>query len=143
MKNYNDLFCFVARQLEECPCDHTLKNAKRFAEQNDLFFGELTEILEGFNGFCDCEVLLNVTGVIDGAELIGQNEIETPGRYAARNGLFCHCLVDGVPTPFVELEAARCEGKSVRFHVPCKREDSYACPDLNAAMESLCRKMQR
>ena len=42
-------------------CDHTLRHTQSWAEQQGLDAQRVLESVSEFGGFCDCEVLFNVT----------------------------------------------------------------------------------
>lgn len=62
-KKWNDFFDDLIRRLERSPCDNTHRHAKALLKK----MGEDVEkVLERFcanGGFCDCEVIWNVSGV--------------------------------------------------------------------------------
>jgi len=43
------------------PCDHTLERTKEWAKEADLDVERVLASVREFGGFCDCEVLFNVT----------------------------------------------------------------------------------
>ena len=55
-----NLFDYVDRQLEVNGCDHTLRAAQEFIEQNGLPEEAIIDWLEKYGGYCDCEVIANV-----------------------------------------------------------------------------------
>jgi hypothetical protein len=40
-------------------CDHTTRHSEQWAREHDVEWGALSEGLEEFGGFCDCEVVMN------------------------------------------------------------------------------------
>jgi tetratricopeptide (TPR) repeat protein len=46
-------------------CDHTLRFSKLWAQRNGVDFVDLYQYLNAHGGFCDCEVCLNVSNVLD------------------------------------------------------------------------------
>jgi hypothetical protein len=53
------LCCYVARQLDEYPCDGTLRHALRFRDAVAPRATALAKRLGRVGGYCDCEVFLN------------------------------------------------------------------------------------
>lgn len=133
MKTYDDLFLFLEEQLGKTGCDHTLKQVKMFCEANDLSFEELSQTLNDLSGFCDCEVLMNSVERVKGDAVIGQDEVDTPRKFAIRNALYCHTLVNGEPVPSIFAIETRAADAEVQPYVPCSKHDAHAVPDLNRA----------
>ena len=52
--------------LSDCKCDCTLRNTKAFCKTHNIEFSKVKPMLEEYGGFCDCEVLLNVTEHLKG-----------------------------------------------------------------------------
>ncbi len=118
-KKYKHLFDYLTRRIMSgTPCDNTLRLTHAFADKNDLFFGELSQILEEMDGHCDCEVLLNVDGRIPDDEVIGEETFQTPKQRALERGWYCRCDDEGK-------------------YVPCSEKDDDAILDLNRAAESI------
>ncbi len=118
-KKYKHLFGYVTRQMMSGrDCDNTLRLTHEFADRHGLFFGELSQILEQMDGFCDCEVLLNVDGRIPDDEVIGEETFQTPKQLATERGWYCRYDEDGTL-------------------VPCSEADAGALLDLNRAAVSL------
>ncbi len=137
MVKYRELFDYMYKRLADGEqCDNTLRLTKRFAEQHDLSFGELSQVLEGMGGYCDCEVLMNAADGIPAQDRIGQESFKTPQQIAVEQGLFCHCRVNGKPVSWQEAVIARKAGLLVEWYVPCSKDDPLALPDLNRAIES-------
>ncbi len=89
-KTYKHLFDYVSRQMMSGRgCDNTLRLTHEFADMHGLFFGELSQILEQMDGFCDCEVLLNSAGRIPDDEVIGEETFQTPKQLATERGWYC------------------------------------------------------
>ncbi len=128
---YDDLFNDLHDKLSHGSCDHTLRHAKAFAEVHGLHFGELSDVLQDMGGYCDCEVLINAAGRIDGDEEIGKETFATPTPYAIENGWYCHCLVGGTPASFEDAVAAKDTEVAVKWHVPCEKDAAHSSPDLN------------
>src|SRR5262249_39281076 len=101
---------------------NTLKYTKEFSSKFGLFYGELSQILEGFCGYCDCGVLLNVADRIDPSQVIGKETFVSPKAYALEHGLYCRPGVTG--------------------WVPCQKDDPLAQPDLNRAAIELAKSGQ-
>ena len=55
------LLLYVHSKLLETPCDHSLKFSLQWAKQNRLNPMHLTSFLKKYGGFCDCEVVTNVS----------------------------------------------------------------------------------
>ena len=53
------LCCYVARQLDEFPCDGTHRHALHFRDTRAPRATALRERLSRLGGFCDCELFLN------------------------------------------------------------------------------------
>jgi hypothetical protein len=62
------LCCYVARLLDEFPCDNTLRHALHYRDVVAPRATGLASRLGQIGGYCDCEVLLN------GYELRGADE---------------------------------------------------------------------
>jgi len=56
----NDLIAFVEEKLSQSSCDHSLKNTREWALENNINQDDLTDVLEENGGFCDCEVTFNL-----------------------------------------------------------------------------------
>lgn len=134
---YNDLFNDLHDKLSHGSCDHTLKHAKEYSERHGLDFEELSDVLQEMGGYCDCEVLINAAGRIDGDEVIGKETFATPTQLATENGWYCHCRVDGVPASFEDAVTAKDTEVAVEWHVPCEKDAAHSSPDLNRAMRQL------
>jgi hypothetical protein len=135
---YGSLFDHLEQQLTGGEtCDHTLRMTKKFAEEHDISFGKLSQILEGMSGFCDCEVLLNAARKIPARDIIGQESFTLPRQLAIEQGLYCHCRVNGKPVSFEEAVKAAQAGLSVEHWIPCAKDDPHAMPDLNRAVKML------
>jgi hypothetical protein len=52
---------FLEQQVEADGCDHTLRFTVAWAKARRKSITRLLEALEVFGGYCDCEVVLNVT----------------------------------------------------------------------------------
>ncbi|HXG83507.1 MAG TPA: DUF2695 domain-containing protein [Pyrinomonadaceae bacterium] len=61
IEKLKELFDWLDIQADEYDCDDTLKQTKIFVEQNNLPEEILIEWLENQGGYCDCEVLANVS----------------------------------------------------------------------------------
>lgn len=127
MVTYQELFGYLEKRLAGGEqCDNTLRLTKEFAEKHDLSFGELSQILEGMGGFCDCQVLLNSAATIPAQDCIGQESFKTPWHVAVELGFYCHLShEEGV-------DASR-----AGQWVPCSKDDPDAMPDLNRAIKHI------
>jgi hypothetical protein len=59
LKENECLCCYVARMLDEFPCDGTLRHAKHYRDQRAPRATALAERLGRVGGYCDCEIFLN------------------------------------------------------------------------------------
>ena len=50
---------FVDARVVVDGCDHTTRYGEQWARENGLEWDRLTEGLEEFGGFCDCEIVMN------------------------------------------------------------------------------------
>jgi hypothetical protein len=50
---------FVDARVMVEGCDHTTRHGEQWARENGLEWDHLTEGLEEFGGFCDCEIVMN------------------------------------------------------------------------------------
>lgn len=48
-------------QLNNVECDHTLRLTKQWAQEHGQSVEAITNAVLSFGGYCDCEVLANVT----------------------------------------------------------------------------------
>ena len=55
-----ELFATVEAAVTATGCDNTLRTAQRWAADRGLRWSRLRTELEGYGGFCDCEILFNV-----------------------------------------------------------------------------------
>ena len=118
-KKYKHLFTYVTRQMMGgMGCDNTLRLTHEFAEMHGLFYGELSQILEEMDGYCDCEVLLNAAGRIPDDQAIGEETFQTPKQRALERGWYCRHGDDG------------------KF-VSCSETDPGTVLDLNRAAVSI------
>lgn len=89
MTTYGKLFRYLKQEFAKGDeCDNTLRLTKLFAEQHKLSFAELSEVLMGMGGYCDCEVLLNAAFRIPPQDHIGKESFKTPLQVAVEMGLF-------------------------------------------------------
>lgn len=70
--SYGTLYEYLDRAVTTSGCDCTLKHARNFAAQHGLPYDALRRRLEKHGGFCDCEVLFNVTEYIPANEMIAE-----------------------------------------------------------------------
>jgi Protein of unknown function (DUF2695) len=54
------LRCFLRRMVSRCGCDGRLRFVRRWQEANPSSPAQLVADLEERDGYCDCEVVLNV-----------------------------------------------------------------------------------
>ncbi|MEM7343316.1 MAG: DUF2695 domain-containing protein [Chloroflexota bacterium] len=54
------LFDWVEARLIEQGCDHTLRHSEHFLSVQRLPIEEVTNWLQAYGGYCDCEVIANV-----------------------------------------------------------------------------------
>jgi hypothetical protein len=59
---YNDLMHHLRVHLSDTGCDHTLRHAEVWARGLGVAWVRLRSALHSAGGFCDCEVMMNVTG---------------------------------------------------------------------------------
>lgn len=64
------LCCYVARMLDEFPCDGSLRHAKHYRDTSAPRATALAERLGRVGGYCDCEIFLN------GYQLLGAEQEE-------------------------------------------------------------------
>jgi Protein of unknown function (DUF2695) len=62
------LCCYVTRQLDEFPCDGSLRHALRYRDVVAPLAKDLAKRLGRMGGYCDCEVLMNGYGPREGDE---------------------------------------------------------------------------
>jgi Protein of unknown function (DUF2695) len=55
------LFRYLNETIALQGCDNTLHHAQSWAEAHGVPWGRLARALRGLGGFCDCEVLMNVS----------------------------------------------------------------------------------
>jgi hypothetical protein len=60
---------FVDARVRVDGCDHTTRHAEQWARENGLEWDDLTEGLEEFGGFCNCEIVTNC----DPDDILGGN----------------------------------------------------------------------
>ncbi|MEV0133433.1 DUF2695 domain-containing protein [Dactylosporangium sp. NPDC050688] len=53
------LVVFVDQRVVADDCDHTTRFAERWAEQHGVDWAPLEEGLHEFDGYCDCEIVMN------------------------------------------------------------------------------------
>jgi len=61
-RDAKSLFSYIAKQLHECSCDHTLRHAEAWLTkkyEDEAFRQQVLAELRDDGGFCDCEVLMN------------------------------------------------------------------------------------
>jgi hypothetical protein len=58
---YLDLMHHLRVHLSETGCDNTLRHAEVWARGLDVAWARLRAALHAAGGFCDCEVMMNVT----------------------------------------------------------------------------------
>ena len=56
-----DLFDFLEMKLEHEDCNHSLRLSMQYMMENRLDFPKLTSWLQENGGFCDCQVLEQIT----------------------------------------------------------------------------------
>ena len=61
----NELFGFVDSRVMNVGCDHSLRHAREFINEDSLPEHSLIAWLEENGGYCDCEVVLNVEGTLN------------------------------------------------------------------------------
>lgn len=54
------MFDWVDQKLLEAGCDHTLRYSEAFLQARHLPIEEITNWLQEYGGYCDCEVIANV-----------------------------------------------------------------------------------
>ena len=86
---YGSLFAYLENHEQEMRSTDPHFLTRRYLSQQQLKDDRIIEILEGFGGYDDGEVLLNVVGRIDPDTLLIE-DVETPAEYAARNDLFVY-----------------------------------------------------
>lgn len=70
------LCCYVARMLDEFPCDGTLRHAKHYRDQRAPRATALRERLGRLGGYCDCEIFLNAYQLPGADEEVDSNDPE-------------------------------------------------------------------
>lgn len=63
------LFAYVAKGLETSPCDNTHRLTREFLEKHNIPVMPVLKWLMNNGGYCDCEVLMNVTLPDQGREV--------------------------------------------------------------------------
>jgi len=73
-----DLFGWLDRRVSDEGCDgQSLRHTREFLRDRHIPMAEAVDWLQGFGGFCDCEVLLNVPIPDDeGAERATENMMQ-------------------------------------------------------------------
>jgi len=82
---YGDLFEYL--QGMNWSRSTGLELCSRFLRLNHAPEKQVLDILQGFGGYCDGEVVFNVIGRIDPSTLLSE-PVETPAQYAERHGLY-------------------------------------------------------
>ena len=132
MTTYGELFDHLKQNLNSGEgCDNTLRLTKLFAEQHNLSFASLSEVLMGMGGYCDCEVLVSEELHIHDQDQIGQESFQTPKQVAVDLGLFCR------PPSDEEIVNASQTGLTIGSWIPCAKDEPNAIPDLNRAIKVL------
>jgi len=132
MTKYGELFDYLEQELgKRDACDNTLRLTKLFAEQHDLSFAALSDVLMDMSGYCDCEVLFNAEFQIPHQDHIGQESFKTPRQVAVELGFFCR------PASHEEIVKASQTGLKPPSWIPCAKDDPNAIPDLNRAIKVL------
>ena len=54
-----ELVAFVNALVVKEGCDHKLRHARRWADEQGRAWGPIATALEELGGFCDCEVVMN------------------------------------------------------------------------------------
>ena len=93
------LCCYVARQLDEYPCDGTLRHALRYRDAVAPRASALEKRLGRVGGYCDCEVFLNGY-VLD-------ERLWTPRREAIDDNGFAHMVEAQPPDPLPPCAGVR------------------------------------
>ena len=75
-KSFSELFDYLEKALQECPCDHTLRHTTCFLTENKVSdIEKVITWLTSHGGYCDCEVLNNVEEQFD---YLGHTSNEAP-----------------------------------------------------------------
>ena len=75
-KSFSELFDYLEKALQECPCDHTLRHTTLFLTENKVCdIEKVITWLTSHGGYCDCEVLNNVEEQFD---YLGHTSNEVP-----------------------------------------------------------------
>jgi len=85
---YGDLFEYLLGQDSSRNTDPFL-NTRRFLREHSVPANRVVEILEGFGGYDDQEVILNATSKIPPATPLSE-DVETPAEFAIRNDLWVY-----------------------------------------------------
>lgn len=113
---FGDLFSHLNDRIQEKQSSEPFHLVHRFANKHGIDAAALIPVLEGFGGYDDMEVVLNVVGRIPDELPIG-SDVVTAEKFAVREGFYCRWL-DG-------------QWKE------CAASDPDATPDLNKAMWKL------
>jgi hypothetical protein len=99
---YGSLFAYLENHQQESRSTDPHFLTRRFLSEHHLKHDRIIEILEGFGGYDDGEVLLNVVEKIDRNTSLWA-EVETPMEYALRNRLFLYTDDNGWSEPDLNL----------------------------------------
>lgn len=118
------LFTFLDEKLQNKDCKHTLENTFVFLNRNKVSKPyQVTEWLEKHGGYCDCEVMYNVTAYFDHLEPTWEAPVEESENFKLRiepkqklSGLHTDFgfAIDSVPKPW-KLNQSKETGRNF-FH---------------------------
>ena len=110
---YGALFTYLRNRIQKKASTEPFHLVNEFSSLHGIDADGLIVILEGYGGYDDLEVLLNVVGRISTQAIVG-TPVETPEQDAVRHGFFCR----------------REDGRLVE----CSAHEPDAAPDLNRAV---------
>ncbi len=113
MTTYGTLFTYLKNRIRKKESAEPFHLVRQFTARHGVDADGLIPILEGYGGYDDGEVLLNVVDRIPEEAQVG-HPVESPEQYAVRNGLFCRRADGGL--------------------VECSADAPTATPDLNRAV---------
>jgi hypothetical protein len=99
---YGSLFAYLENHQQDSRSTDPHFLTRRFLSEHHLKYDRIIEVLEGFGGFDDLEVVLNVVGKIDPNTSLWA-EVETPMEYALRHRLFLYTDDNGWSEPDLNL----------------------------------------